>query len=1766
MTGLNLFADYSNVATANDTSTLLANHISVLTGQVVDVRRDLLLPSKVPIYFYSTLTSYRRCMGNGELHVMPYLYARVQSENDGDVFSLWDERGSKYDFYGEVSQIGEDTIFNLTPTYGMTNTTNGEPSGEANPLNISVKHLGKCDEFSVTYGDGRKAYYQRVGRYTRTYRLQREYLRNGSMLSYTYRPGPDYRLSRIESHSGNTQYKYGEVNFNYHHGVDRKGFIKKMGFEVVNSLGKKFQFVFNNYRLGSFHEGIHSPYQTRQAYYYTKDKEIDIYYLPEGIESFNGRVLMFDYYGKGEGKYVSNRVSGLRAPIGPNGELQTAYQFRYDHLRREGFSDTASAGVTEVRDAYGRLDRYHYSNHFTLDKIFHFKKINGTDALSFEEQFTWIDHNHLKQLRSKNNGELSHVYDYDHRGNVKMLTMYGNFSGHVSDRVQFHENGYPASKIEQLKIINHYDPKANRLIERIYPNGEKETFSYLRDTHLVTSHLQYDSKGKIIKRLFQKYSAEDIVILKIEDDGSGLNQDDQSNIHIRKICQIEPTRIQAGLGLPHIISEYAEDKTGKRLFLGRKIFTYSPEGWVLTEAVYDSKDQHQYTVLKKYDDHGNVIYETDPQGHEIKRKFDLYNNNVREVFVQKRVEFIRTYDRANRMVEEVEQTILGERSRKFSYDLRSRKTQEIDHLGRETFYEYDSFDNLTKVIHPPFTTAQNQKRQKIEQVIFDPYKRPKYIVDPWGNRDEMRYNSLGQAIEERRSDGVVKQTFYNLDQTVEKEVLYDKSHILYNYDAYKHVIQKRHIDQNGNLIDQTLYKYEGELLIEEIDQLGISTHYVYDIAGRMIEKRREGQCTSYVYDSNGRVYQEISRFPDGILLTYMKWYDHLGRIIEEKKTCGDQVREHDQFKYDGFGNIAEKITFTNAGSFREQFEYDARNRLIKKIDPNGEKIRIRYDVIHHSPTSQWERTITISANGNKTIESFNEVGLLSKLEKFDSTGQPVLYEEFDYDEGYRKIKQRSRIICSGKVLDQIETSWKYDRFGNLICLEEGQNGRITRKEYTFDHLIKKITKMNGVELNYSYNSSRQLERLTSSKGDIDYHYAYDPKGRVIKILDRIQNTEHHISYDHMDHVIEEHLPNGLTVRSKFDEVGRRKRLILPDQSYIDYTYRGFELHSILRNGKRHSYETFDVSGIVLKEKPMLGEGSIEYKLDDAGRKNHLVYSCFEDHITHFNREGLISNETYAFPNAKYEMSYKYDALNQLISEKGAYPKQYRFDSHHLLRMKDGIATRIGQNHQLKHLDPLQFDYDLNGNRALQCCLSQQIAYEYDSLDRLVKVSMDGMTTQYKYDAMHRCFEKRVDYHDTSLIQQFIYDGQNEIGLIEHGKIKELRILGLTPFGEIGASVLFEIHGNTYLPIHDLSGNIALLIDENNQPIESYLYSAFGEVSIFDVDGNELKESSLSPWLFQSKRREESTQLTNFGRRFYDPILCSFINPDPKGLDQIPNPYAFMHNNPRSGHDVWGLDPEDVDPRKKEMTKEQKKIEIQREFQEEHGYSPRGFDSRNNSKALHISKGVSHGIIDFGIQTIHGFESMVGGLGAESMSYDGIGRLSMIEMLSDKQTSREAQLEHWLTLKLNIDAENASYKSARLWTDRSLTTASLLAGASGLIRSAPQAPHAIASFMKMSSRILSTRLLHYTARGTSVKIPKNITKLEKQISNWLGNNTQLIKNKAGDSIFLSSDGMKKIRFDFKRPYPHESPHMHFECFVDGEWKEINRVYPIDVPHK
>jgi hypothetical protein len=80
-------------------------------------------------------------------------------------------------------------------------------------------------------------------------------------------------------------------------------------------------------------------------------------------------------------------------------------------------------------------------------------------------------------------------------------------------------------------------------------------------------------------------------------------------------------------------------------------------------------------------------------------------------------------------------------------------------------------------------------------------------------------------------------------------------------------------------------------------------------------------------------------------------------------------------------------------------------------------------------------------------------------------------------------------------------------------------------------------------------------------------------------------------------------------------------------------------------------------------------------------------------------------------------------------------------------------------------------------------------------------------------------------------------------------------------------------------------------------------------------------------------------------------------------------------------------------------------------------------------------------------------------------------------------------------------------------------------------------------------------------------PKSVSPQVKQVGGqvkqFLGKDARVITNKAGDKVFVSKDGLRRVRFDINRPNPHLNPHSHVEVKLNGKWIKSGPIYPKDV---
>ena len=139
---------------------------------------------------------------------------------------------------------------------------------------------------------------------------------------------------------------------------------------------------------------------------------------------------------------------------------------------------------------------------------------------------------------------------------------------------------------------------------------------------------------------------------------------------------------------------------------------------------------------------------------------------------------------------------------------------------------------------------------------------------------------------------------------------------------------------------------------------------------------------------------------------------------------------------------------------------------------------------------------------------------------------------------------------------------------------------------------------------------------------------------------------------------------------------------------------------------------------------------------------------------------------------------------------------------------------------------------------------------------------------YTYDA----FNRRISKISPGKEELFLYQGADEIGLFEKGKLLQLKI-GAN--GGSSSMQALELNGELYYPLKDLFGNVNILLNDKGEVVETYRYTAFGEEEIISPSGNLLTASAVgNPWRYSGKRADPDTGLVSLACATTTPRLAA----------------------------------------------------------------------------------------------------------------------------------------------------------------------------------------------------------------------------------------------------------------------------------------------------
>lgn len=1125
-------------------------------------------------------------------------------------------------------------------------------------------------------------------------------------------------------------------------------------------------------------------------------------------------------------EYKDGKVFTQFAPVGENDKECAISQYSYGD------------GVTDVTDAEGNLIRYRFDKHKRLAALERYQE----KKLYCVEKNEWYATGEIKtQSLADAQGKIIKKvsYFYDERGNVLNEEIEGV--------------GLPKQIITRTYSNDGFNLKLSETDAAITTR-----YTYLPQTNLLTSEMVYEG-GKVLKRKFHQYDDYAACVQTIVDDGCGSDPYDLTGVTYRKIIDIKPKQSMPCFGMPEVVEEKTIDENGNERLLHKIIYTYAPFGKVWKEEHFDANGKSRYKLRFDYDEHENLKTEVDAEGHVKRYDYDL-NNNLYFLWGPKPNQSKEiTYDKANRPIlikenrDEAASLITTKK-----YDKLCRLKEEIDPCGFKTTYSYDSLGRVIKIVHPDGSVVEKDY-DVLGNVIME--------KDGKGYVTTRSFNHRNQPIEIHYPDESFETFDYDCHDNVIEHLDRNGAKIIYSYDALDHPNETKVYDPRGTLIKTTKAHYSSFSLLSSTDGEGVETKYDYDKAGRLISEECDRCKKRYVYDELGRLTKTIVDDT-----CYVELFDLNNRVIVKRsESLNGEVFKQETYKYDEAGN---KTTVINSKGMTET-TYNTQNLPATKKNALDHETVFEYDY-----KGGFKLTVT-NPKGIKTIEKKDFRGKTIEFAKQNQKSEILQKWTKKYDFNGNVLEEEHVVYEGVKPLKTLINTWSYGPLNRVEKLTESQT-KTTTYEYDKCGRLKLKTKPDGTKIYTDYDFFGRIERFHAP--DFDYFYSYDNNNRLRQVEDKISKTKTTRNYNNLGLLELEAMSSGLQIQNVYDDFGRRKELILPDGSKVEYTYKNDVLYEVKRNGHIHTYLERDLEGKLAVASLPDNQGNIAINRDALSRWQSLTTPYYKAFFSpdSYDSAGNLTHYDFVDRQGSLSVSYEYDDLDQLISEN---EHTYHFDSLNNRLQKDQWKYAINDLNQITNDDQQIYTYDLNGNLK-----SDGIhTFSYDSLDRLICVQTPTETTTYTYDPFHR----RQSKNESML---FLWDGDNEIGQFVDDHLTELRVLGEGLGAEISAAVLIELNDQTYIPIHDHRGCLVELIGLN----------AHGETNRYTAYGEESEGEKISPWRFCSKRRDDETGFFYFGRRYYNANHGRWVTGDPEGFRDGPNLYAYVHNAAMTCVDLYGL--------------------------------------------------------------------------------------------------------------------------------------------------------------------------------------------------------------------------------------------------------------------
>jgi RHS repeat-associated protein len=585
--------------------------------------------------------------------------------------------------------------------------------------------------------------------------------------------------------------------------------------------------------------------------------------------------------------------------------------------------------------------------------------------------------------RDKNNNGV--FYDYDIPGSSK-ITRISDINDH-SITITYNTNDQISSIDDWVdRTVSYGYDSQGRLTTVTDPRGNVVHYSYDNDNRLsgVTDRLN--------QQIFSAtYSDQDKMLAGTVAGGLGAqysyNETDRfmnvtdSNQRVSKVYYDTRGRITKIVDPQSNFIEY----------------TYGTEASPLT-----SRDKNNNVTTYTYDANGNIASVTYADGKQIAYSYNSKNlvtqsNDSRYGVSPKTTSY--TYDSSGNMLTKTEAGV----TTTFSYDSEGMLESVMDPLGRPISYQYNNFGAKTTEEDPTAQTTAygydslgrllsiTDANSKSTSFTYDANSNVITTVNAVGTTTNV-YDAENRIISTTTPDNKTTAFGYNTasSQTSTTNALNDLTS--YGYDQYSNMTSRQ-----DALNHTTQYQYDSlDRNTQVTTPLGEVKKWSYDANGNITKRTDESnRDTIYSYDSMNRL-DEIT-YPDTSVVAYT--YDDRGNATQITNAVGITTYAYDQFDrmvsvtdpnndtvsytYDNVDNL---ISVTYPGSKIVNYKYDAANRIKSVTDWNGVKEYYNYDLNGNTQSK-------LLPNGISAEYTYDNANRLSSLQY---SKDQRLITRFDY--------------------------------------------------------------------------------------------------------------------------------------------------------------------------------------------------------------------------------------------------------------------------------------------------------------------------------------------------------------------------------------------------------------------------------------------------------------------------------------------------------------------------------------------------------------------------------------------------------------------------------------------------------------------------------------------------------------------------------------------------------------------------------------------------